>query len=348
VSAYLLDCNAVCAVGRGAEQIWTSIRTGIGRIGDSGVMDTHFEQIPMGLVPEDALPPLPPAIDALPLPQRARRMLRLGAPTLASIAESAGPGPLRLFLGVPRVDAQQQPWISSFAIHLARMANLEIDNAVSRVIPAGRAGALMAFELALQALAADPTRRVIVGGIDTFLDPRLLAEFEIDGRLAGAHATEGFIPGEGAGFLVLGSAQDGAPLPGGRPVRVLGAATVRDQGHRSGSEPARGEGLAAAIEKLRGSLSEAAQPVATTFAGLNGEAFDAKLWGVAALRHRDLFAPNMQMQHPADCIGDTGAATGAILAVIATAALTRGQRGGPALLWAASDHEPRACVLLGS
>src|SRR5690606_5948471 len=143
--------------------------------------------------------------------------------------------------------------------------------------------------------------------------------------------------GEGAGFLVLGAQGSG--------VTIDGIASVNDPGHRYGSAPARGEGLAQALTQLRSQLSGAA-PVGVTFAGFNGESFDAKLWGVAQLRHRDFFAPTMAMEHPADKYGDTGAATGAILLSLAAAALSDGSRTGPASVWAASDHEPRACALL--
>ena len=35
--------------------------------------------------------------------------------------------------------------------------------------------------------------------------------------------------------------------------------------------------------------------------------FDAKLWGVARLRHNDFFSPTMVIEHPADKFGDAGA-----------------------------------------
>jgi 3-oxoacyl-[acyl-carrier-protein] synthase-1 len=54
----------------------------------------------------------------------------------------------------------------------------------------------------------------------------------------------------------------------------------------------------------------------------------------------------MLIEHPADKYGDTGAATGAILTALAATALLDGSRNGPALVWAASDREPRACALL--
>jgi hypothetical protein len=52
------------------------------------------------------------------------------------------------------------------------------------------------------------------------------------------------------------------------------------------------------------------------------------------------------MHHPADSIGDTGAAAGAILAALGAFSLSSGQRTGSALVWAASDFESRGCALL--
>jgi 3-oxoacyl-[acyl-carrier-protein] synthase-1 len=119
-----------------------------------------------------------------------------------------------------------------------------------------------------------------------------------------------------------------------------------DPGHRYGDAPAKGEGLAEALAQLRQRLQPPPAPVQTTFAGFNGENFEAKLWGVARLRHNDFFTPSMLIEHPADKFGDTGAAMGAILVALAAEALRGGTRPGPALVWAASDREPRACAVL--
>jgi 3-oxoacyl-[acyl-carrier-protein] synthase-1 len=311
-------------------------------------MDRHFQPIRMGLVPEDALEPqLPPEIDSLPLPSRARRMLRLAAPALRAVLEHAGAPPVRLFLGLPQLTVSEAQWLKGFALHLGKIAGVAIDAPNSRVVPSGRAAALLALELALDALDRDPTRPVIVGGVDTFLDLKLLATLGSEGRILGPKVMDGFLPGEGAAFLVL-SHPSLASERGVALISAQAAASCSDPGHRTGLEPARGEGLAEAMEALRTRLAGAIAPVATTFAGLNGESFDAKLWGVARLRHADFFAPSMVLEHPADCFGDAGAALGAILLALAATALACGQRAGPALVWAASDGEARGCALLSA
>jgi 3-oxoacyl-[acyl-carrier-protein] synthase I len=337
--------SAICSAGRGVEQLWASVRAGLSRIGSSHVMDRHFEPIQMGLVPEDALEAqLPPEIDSLPLPSRARRMLRLGVPALRSALERAGESPLRLYLALPELSLAEAPWMRGFSLYLAKSAGTTLDAPSCRVVPSGRAAALVALELALDALEQEPSRPVVVGGIDSYLDFKLLAALDAESRLLGPTVSDGFIPGEGAAFLVLEhAASTGA---NGAGVSIEAAASAPDPGHRSAATPATGEGLAAAIERLRGRLPNPQALVGSIFAGLNGESFDAKQWGVARVRHQDFFAPEAPVMHPADCFGDAGAATGALLLSLAARALAQGERPGPALIWVASDGETRGCALL--
>jgi 3-oxoacyl-[acyl-carrier-protein] synthase-1 len=248
-----------------------------------------------------------------------------------------------LYVGLPRPGKQAEGWRERFLCDLGECAGLQVDPIHSRAFPNGRAGAIMALEAALQSLTEDAGRTVVVGGVDSFLNLRRIAELDLEGRILGPRVMDGFIPGEGAAFLVL----KGAPDPTGSQVTLLGAAEVTDRGHRYGDDPAKGEGLANALTRMRDVLRSDHGPVRTTWAGFNGENFDAKLWGVARLRHADFFAPDMVMQHPADCIGDTGAAAGAILTALAEFGLRQSLRDGPALIWAASDHEDCGCALLG-
>ena len=132
---------------------------------------------------------------------------------------------------------------------------------------------------------------------------------------------DGFIPGEGAAFCVLsGEPSLGAGPESSSTVRLRPWTRAIDTGRRR--------------PRVKASLTHSAQlrqrswqlpaPIGTTFAGFNGESFDAKIWGVARLRHNDLFSPSMAIEHPADKYGDAGAATGAILLALAAKSLTSG------------------------
>ncbi len=335
----------LCAGGRGTDQAWATTRAGVARIGSSHVMDKNFDAIQMGLVPEDALPPLPPEMESLGLTSRARRILRLAAPVLEAVAAEAGDGPCTVITGLPQLDPDEAAWLANFHELLGQFSGVSINLATSSVVPAGRAAGLMSIEAGIRALEESRAESVIVGGVDTFFDLKLLAELDAEGRILGPQVRDGFIPGEGAAYLVL---KPQAAAREGRSVLALGATSMPDPGHRYGTEPAKAEGLSKTLELLRAHLSPPPPPVNTTFAGFNGENFDAKLWGVARLRHTDFFTPNMSMQHPASSIGDTGAASGAIMSSLAATALARGDRTGPALVWAASDRESRACALISA
>jgi len=345
VSAVIGASHVLCSIGSGTDQVWAAVRAGIGRIVNSYVMDRNFDPIQMGLVPEDALGELNPEIEQLPLPSRARRMLRLAAPSFQSVAKDIGQ-PVVLFIGLPELRDTEAPWLKHFPSYLQKLTDVPVDRARSVIVPKGRASALLALERALETLQADPAAVAVVGGVDSYLDLRLLATLDAEGRILGPRVMDGFIPGEGAAFFALSGENASNARTGGRLV-VHGAASSMDPGHRYGSEPARGEGLAVALDTLREQSSSPA-PVGTTFAGFNGENFDAKLWGVARLRHNDFFSKDMQIDHPADKFGDTGAAVGAILMTLAAKSLATATRPGPALVWAASDREPRACALISA
>jgi 3-oxoacyl-[acyl-carrier-protein] synthase-1 len=297
----------------------------------------------MGLVPEDALEPPSVEFDALALPSRGRRMLRLGAPALRALAKELDDKPCALYLGLPDISEDDAPWMKDFPALLATQAGVKVDADASRAYAYGRAAALLALQEALKAITDDPARQIVVGGVDSYLDLALLARLSEERRILGPNAMDGFLPGEGAAFIVLRGMPAGADASS---VAVCGAATVDDAAHRYATEPALGEGLSDAIEAMRREYGDPRQPIATIFAGMNGESFDAKLWGVAQVRHSTVFAPAPSVEHPADCIGDTGAASGAILASLAAHVLSKSQRPGPALVWAASDRETRACALL--
>jgi 3-oxoacyl-[acyl-carrier-protein] synthase-1 len=342
MSAVIGASHVLCSIGSGTDQVWAAARAGITRIASSAVISRALEPIRMGLVPDEALGELTPELDKLPLPPRARRILRLAAPSFQAVASGLERKAV-VFLGLPGLTDQEAPWLRHVPGYLQLLTGVKVDRKRSVVVAQGRAAGLIALERALQALEADPTADVIVGGVDSFLDLGLLATLDSEDRILGPRAMDGFIPGEGAAFYRL--------LPAGRSsnsarVVVDGAVSTMDAGHRYGNAPATGEGLATAVTDLRRRIGLAPAPVATTFAGFNGESFDARLWGVARLRHSDFFAPGMILEHPADKFGDAGAAMGAALVALAAKSLSTGTRPGPALVWAASDHEPRACAIV--
>jgi 3-oxoacyl-[acyl-carrier-protein] synthase-1 len=340
--AVIAATGAVCAVGIGTAQSWSSIRTGIARFGESAVRDHRFELIRMALLPDDALEPLLPAVEKVPFSPRAQRMLRLAAPALRQALTGFEGAPPALFIGLPQTEPSGPP-DKSFIDALADQSGAAFEKGSTQVFARGRAAALLALDAGVRHIAERRADAVLVGGVDTFLDPQLLGELSSEGRILGSRVMDGFIPGEGAAFLLL--ARPGTSSQKHPSIAITGVGVAQDPGHRYSNQPARGEGLSMAIERMTGPMGQ--PPAArTTFAGFNGENFGAKEWGVARIRHGELFAPDMKLEHPADCFGDAGAAMGALLLAVAHASLISNHRAFPAFVWASSDREDCACAYL--
>jgi 3-oxoacyl-[acyl-carrier-protein] synthase-1 len=266
------------------------------------------------------------------------RMLMLGVPALReAVADRTGPEAIPLFLGLPEAYASHG---AAFIASLAQAAQVNVDLAASEAICAGRAAGLFALEQALEFLARGAGNFVLVGGVDTYLDDDVLLALDAEDRLQGEGVSDGFIPGEGAGFLLLGATGASAQA------RIAAIGLGSESGHRYSDQPYRGDGLAQAVREVFRRDASAHAPVRSVYAGYNGENFWAKEWGVAYLRNRERFAEAFRFEHPADCFGDLGAALGPVLIGLAATGIAKGYRAAPCLVWCSSDREARGAALV--
>jgi 3-oxoacyl-[acyl-carrier-protein] synthase I len=77
---------------------------------------------------------------------------------------------------------------------------------------------------------------------------------------------------------------------------------------------------------------------------MNGESHWAKEWGIGFLRNRAAFSERHGLHHPADSLGDTGAACGPILVGLAALGIRDRYRRTPCLVYGSSDRGPRAAL----
>jgi 3-oxoacyl-[acyl-carrier-protein] synthase-1 len=152
---------------------------------------------------------------------------------------------------------------------------------------------------------------------------------------------DGFVPGEGAAFVLLGK-----KAPAGQPaVRIRGVAQGFEAGHLYSDEPYKGDGLAGIVTTLFENMPDGPK-IQSVLAGFNGENFNAKEWGVTALRNAGHLEEPIRLEHPVDCIGDPGAALGPLLVILAAIGLQKGYLNGPCLAWCSSDYGSRAAVVI--
>lgn len=206
----------------------------------------------------------------------------------------------------------------------------------------------MAIHTAVERLRSVSDGYVVIGGVDSYLDLHLLATLDMEDRIRAMGNFDGFTPGEGAAFLLLTTRETARRAKHDALARIDGAAWAEESGHRYSQDFYRGDGLDKAFQRVFADVPTEWGPTATVYAGFNGEHFHAKEWGVAHLRHREHFVENVRIEHPADSLGDIGAALGPALVGLSAIGMQRGYRRAPCLVWCSSDKAERAAALLSA
>ena len=345
--AVITRMGMITPVGLNAAQTAASVRAGLDRFGETSIYDKRFQPFTMSILPDDVLPPLAPELEkVMGLTSRQIRMLRLATPALQeAVAGVADVQRIPLYLGgAEPLENRPAPLAEPFLRQLGIQTEAAFDVANSKVFPDGRAAGLVALKAAMDLLVSGKVEAVLVGGVDTFLDLYLLGTLDMEDRILGPGIMDGLIPGEGAAFLLLTTHHRAAAL--GTP--ALGALSPVslgfEAGHMYSEQPYRGDGLAGAFTGLF-SAGGVAEPIRELYSAMNGEYHWAKELGVAFIRHNGYFDPSYGMHHPADCIGDTGAAAGIILTGMASTGICKGYRRGPVLVTCSSDRGVRGAVV---
>jgi len=211
----------------------------------------------------------------------------------------------------------------------------------AKLVPAGRASVLQSIRTAAKALENNVVDVAIIGAVDSWVTPRALSWLKANGKLTEYPRKTGTIPGEGAGLIALESLQHAQQRAA--PVYAHIAASAGRHETIQWGEPNNANALAQSIQSVVGDVNEAN---AVVISDLSGERYRAQEWLMALPK---AMWPYKTMMHwnPVECIGDTGAASGAIMLAWAAWALRKGYTGvGNILVWGASDEGAREAVML--
>jgi 3-oxoacyl-[acyl-carrier-protein] synthase I len=169
---------------------------------------------------------------------------------------------------------------------------------------------------------------LIVAGVDSFLTAPTVIAYDEQRRLLKRGNSNAFIPGEAAAAVLLTAPTDGAASA----LSISGLGFAREAAPFGSGKPLRAEGLTQAI---RAALAEAdIQLKACDFriADMNGEQYKFKEAALAVTRilrdQKMLFS----LWHPADCIGEVGAATLPAMLAMLLAGAEKDYLPGPMLL----------------
>lgn len=343
----VVSAGVVSPVGLSLAETAASTRARLARLREIEWRDRRFQPFIVGAVPDDGLPELDAELSVHYLQYREARMLRLAHVALEEVLMpiAAYDAPIPLLLGMPEHHTTKPLDPQGFLQKLKQQTKAQIDVPRSLAAPKGRACGLMALPRAMKMLEAGEAEFVLVGGVDSLIDLYVLGTLDMQQRIRNEVNSDGFSPGEGAAFLLLTLAGTAAKNNLQPLAQLQGSAMGHESGHIYSDQPYLGEGLAATFSTL---LSEAPPPapIACVYASLNGERYWGKEFGVAHLRNSAAFLPDYQMEHPAECFGDLGAAHGPMLAALAVHGLAGKYRHSPCLVYASSDYGDRAALLL--
>jgi 3-oxoacyl-[acyl-carrier-protein] synthase-1 len=211
----------------------------------------------------------------------------------------------------------------------------------------GHAAGARALQDALAQVAAGAIELGIVCGVDSLVERETLEFLLAKRRLKTADQVDGLVPGEAGACLLLERASR-ARARGARALASIEAASTATETVTVWSdEPSPATGLSEAIRGTLDQLTDRGQTARVIVCDLNGESYRAREFGNAAARVLSTIPGPLAVWHPADCIGDTGAAAFAVSACVAARALANGYaKGDTVLLFGSSDDGLRGSAAL--
>lgn len=212
----------------------------------------------------------------------------------------------------------------------------------SRVVTEGRVGAAKALAMAGDLLNERGVTHCLIVGVDSLFNGRTLDAYFEQERLLTRTNSDGFIPGEAAGAVLLGVAS------ADRELRCLGVGIAKEPSHVMADDPPlRGEGLASAVKSALEQCGKSFAQIDCRITGDNGEQYGFKEGALAMARVVRPVKVEFDIWHPAECVGEVGAATLPVILTVALAACRKGYaRGSGILCHVGNDDGLRAAVVL--
>ncbi|ALV07117.1 beta-ketoacyl synthase N-terminal-like domain-containing protein [Roseateles depolymerans] len=175
----------------------------------------------------------------------------------------------------------------------------------SRLMPFGQVSGVAAFDIARDLLAKGLAQHCIVAGVDSYLHQQVMDAYLRDRRVLCESNSNGFIPGEAAGAVLLS-----LDMPQQPHLQILGWGGGRETGTINEDRPMTGRGMVTAMEAAFDRSRSDIYATHYTLNDLNGEHYKFKeaTLAVSRLMRRQHEAPLFDTWHPSEWIGEVGAA----------------------------------------
>ncbi len=325
----------VTNVGLTAPSSCAAIRCGIDNFQETRFMDNSGEWITGGYVPLDP-------------PRRGReKLVNLVAPAIGECMNALTDDnfeKIPLLLCVAEKDRPGR--IEGLDEHLLDEVQDELKTRFhekSAIISQGRVGGVTAIKMAMDLFYQSQLPHCIVAGTDTFLIAGTLAAFEKKNRLLTESNADGFIPGEAGAAVLL--------CPGNQKsdghMDIKGVGFGQEDAFIDSGEPLRADGLVQAIRETTKNSGMTIDDLDYRMTDANGEQYGFKEAALAMTRVLRKRKEEFDIWHPAECVGEVGAAIVPIALGVANASAKKDCAPGEGVLCHfCNDDGQRAVMFL--
>lgn len=348
---YIAGMGMITPVGANVAMTAAAVRAGVSAYTETEYTGQRGLPITMASVPESVFDDLEADIeDGDRYDTCHDRIIKMAIIAIReACANQTTKQPVPLLLAMPEVSAETGKIDTEGLVPLLPTLEQNCKPWVSvqqcRMIYSGRAAGMEAIDFAFRYLHDQPHDFVLIGGSDSYRDFARLNPLANADRLRVQSCLDGFVPGEAGCFVLLTRRPELAVARNGHIVALNPPGIAEEIGHFYSKEPYRGDGLDQAFKKA---LAQDPPPtnIHTIYSSMNGESHWAKEYGVAYIRNRDAFKDPVAIEHPADCYGDLGAATGPALIVLAVEHLFRDTKVRSHLVYSSSDRAKRSAIVV--
>lgn len=211
--------------------------------------------------------------------------------------------PLFLCLAEPerpgRLDGLDQTFLMEVQVELGVQFHPE-----SKIIAEGKVSGATALALARQWLYSRRSLYCIIAGVDSYLVAGTLAVYEEQARVLTSQDHDGFIPGEAGAAIVVSA----PAMARGVTIQCLGIGQGQEQATVLSEQPLKADGLVAAIKAALADADCSMGDLDFRIADVSGEQYGFKEASLALTRTLRKRKEHFYIWHPADCVGEVGAA----------------------------------------
>ena len=333
-SVVVVGVGAKTVVGLDARQTGFLLRAGLPAMAEAPLVGADGEAITMAFIP---------TLDGALVGAE-----RLSALARAPLEEAVAP--IRDLVAEVHVVLDEGCADAALAIHLLSALVKRVMPAASvRVEARGEAGPGALLATAIRALETRRTDIVVIGGVHSDYDPRVIAALEASGRLFSRDNLDARIPGEAAAFFVLMRAADASRHRLTPLARVVGVGTGQERARPDNDDSAyEALGLTAAVRTATESLTATGSTAGWLMTDLTFEMRRQYEWQSAWVRSQKVLGNPYLIDSPAQRIGYLGAAAIPLFVAMGATAWTHGYAPSPlALAMAGNDGGDRAALVLG-